>query len=204
MPNHEATAKSSQSMETSKSRVHVFRGQDLAAPILTWLKRPKRRKSDRVEALVRLESERSKFFPGASVGDDPSERIAQLVNDTMRVWGFGLVHTATATLHDWTVDWKPKLSRRAGPDEQLAFHNCCLLKRQGLLDRIRQCGRPGCGEWFFAKFDHQNFHSEDCRKAELSADEARKEKRREHMREWRATSKKIKEARMRKKGGNKS
>jgi hypothetical protein len=63
----------------------------------------------------------------------------------------------------------------------LAFHNCLLLKQQGLLHRIRQCGRPGCQEWFFARFEHQNFHADTCRIAVLSADEQRKEDR-----TWRA------------------
>jgi hypothetical protein len=186
-------------METRKSRGHVFQGQELAESVLGWLRR-QHPKNDRVEKLVRLELERAEFFPGVSADEDPSVEIVHLVNDTMRLWNFGLVHTATATLHDWTVAWKSRPSKRAGPEELLAFHNCCLLKQQGLLDRIRQCARPSCGEWFFAKFDHQNFHSDECRKAELSVDEARKEARRQYMRDLRS-KKKVKKFRSQKKGG---
>ncbi len=186
-------------MPGPKSRVHTFRGEDLAGPILSWLRR-QRPKNDRVEKLVRLELDRARFFPGISAGEDPSLEIITLVNSTMRLWNFGLVHTATATLFDWTVTWKSKPSKKASPSEMLAFLNCCLLKQRGLLDRIRQCARAGCGEWFFAKFDHQDFHSEECRKANLSADETRKEKRREYMREHRATLTKLKKFRTQKKG----
>ncbi len=28
----------------------------------------------------------------------------------------------------------------------LVIHKCLLLKEQGLLDRIRQCAKPDCGE----------------------------------------------------------
>jgi hypothetical protein len=83
----------------------------------------------------------------------------------------------------------------------LAWHRCKLLKmEEDLLYRIRLCARPGCGEWFFARFDHQKCHSDDCRVAMLSTDEARSEARKKYMRDLRA-KKKVKKFRSQKKGG---
>ncbi len=199
MPKHVTSRESSQNTQTGKSRVHTFQGEDLAVPILKWLARGDRPADDRVERLVRLEYERSReLLPGVT-GEDQAPRIVQLVNSTMRLWDFGRVHKATQTGHDWTVAWRSKPSKEAAPAEILAFHNCLLLKQQGLLHRIRQCARPGCQEWFFAKFEHQNFHSDVCRIAVLSADETRKEARKKYMRDLRA-KKKVKKFRSSKKG----
>src|SRR5215469_4485961 len=92
MAKHDSMAESSRPPAIDKSRVHVFQGQDLAEPVLFWLRRPARPKGDRVEKLATLEFNRSRCMPG--IEEDLSARIAQLVNDTMRLWGFGLVHTA--------------------------------------------------------------------------------------------------------------
>jgi hypothetical protein len=200
MPKHVTIRKSSKSIETGKSRVHAFQGEDLAGPVLDWLSRGGRPADDKTERLVRLEYERSQEpLPGVT-GEDRAPRIVQLVNDTMRLWDFGLSHTATQVGHDWSVDWRSKPSREASPLEMLAFHNALLLKQQGLLDRIRRCARPGCSEWFFGKFDHQTFHTDKCRVAVLSGDEQRKEARKKYMRDLRA-KKKVKKFRSPKKGG---
>lgn len=200
MPKHVTSEESSQNMKTDKSRVHTFQGEDLAAPILKWLARDDRPPDDRVERLARLEYERSRELVPGVTGEDRAPRIVHLVNDTMRLWNFCLFHTASPVGHDWSVDWKPKLSKEASPDEMLAFHNYLLLKQQGLADRIRQCARPGCVEWFFGRFEHQNFHSDACRVAVLSSDEQRKEARKKYMRDLRA-KKKVKKFRGTKKGG---
>jgi hypothetical protein len=203
MPKHDSMTESSRASVINKSRVHVFQGQDLAEPVLSWLRRQDRPKGDPVETLVTLEFNRARWMPGIAVDEDSSIEIVRLVNKTMELWCFGLVHTATATPSDWTVTWKPQLSKRATPDQMLAFHNCCVLKQHALLHRIRRCARPGCGAWFFAKFEHQKCHSDECRIAVLSADEARREARKKYMRDLRA-KKKVKKFRSREKGGEKS
>jgi hypothetical protein len=187
-------------METRKSRVHTFQGQDLAEPVLEYLRRDDRPVDDRVEQLVQLELARYReVLPGVT-GEDRTPRIVRLVNDTMRLWDFGLIHQATREERDWKVTWQHRPSKKATHPEMLAFNDALLLKRQGLLHRIRQCARPGCKEWFFAKFDHQNFHIDKCRVAVLSADEQRKEDRKQYMRDLRA-KKKLKKFRSSKKGG---
>jgi hypothetical protein len=200
---HVASKKSSRSMETGKSRVHTFQGQDLAEPVLEHLRRNDRATDDRVETLVQLELARSRELMPGVTGEDRAPRIVRLVNDTMRLWNFGLIHTATQEGHDWSVKWGSKTSKKGTASEMLAFHDALLLKRQGLLHRIRRCGRPGCPEWFFAKFDHQNFHSDKCRVAVLSADEQRKENRKQYMRDLRAKKKlkKFRSSKKVKKGG---
>jgi hypothetical protein len=199
MPNHESIRKFAND-ESRKSSVHVFRGQDLAGKVLEWLRRKDRPSNDPVERLVRLEFERSReYLPWQN---QRAQQIVELVNDTELLWNPGQALFADRLAHDdWTVSWKPMgLSKE--PNGMLAIHKCLLLKEQGLLDRIRQCARPGCGEWFFAKFDHQIAHADACRIAMLSADEKRKEARREYMRDLRA-KKKIKKFAVKKRAGEK-
>jgi hypothetical protein len=193
--------KSSRSMEIPKSRVHVFRGQDLAEPVLDWLRHKDRTDDDPVERLVRLELKRSReFFPGIGTTDDPSPQIKALVQDITHRWQLGFVLGVDLVLNDWTVSWKTEPIEGVPLTARQAFRNCLFLKQQGLLDRVRQCTRPGCKEWFFAKFDHQHSHSDECRVAMLSTDEARKEERKKYMRDLRA-KKKVKKFRSQKKGG---
>jgi len=122
------------------------------------------------------------------------------VNETQLEWNPGQFHAADlAGQHDWTVSWK-FVKKSPEPTGLLVLDKCLLLKQEGLLDRIRQCAQPGCGEWFFAKFEHQKCHSDDCRVAMLSADEARKEERKKYMRKHRRTKKLLAQ----KRGGKKS
>lgn len=202
MAKHVAITESSQTMETAKSRVHVFRGQDLAELPLQWLNRTDRPEDDPIEQLVRLELERSResreFLPG-SLGSMELDRTAQiilLVNQTQEKWNPGQYRAAVLDGQNWIVRFRLR-AMSPEPMGLLVLDKCLLLKEEGLLDRLRECARPGCGEWFFAKFDHQKCHSDDCRVAILSADEARKEERKKYMRRHR----RIKKLRKKKKGG---
>jgi hypothetical protein len=201
MPKTLSHRESARTMETAKSRVHVFRGQELAEPILEWLRRSDRPADDPVEHFVRMEATFSEAAPWDR--QDMAHDIAQLINDTTTKWDPGRVLGADFVGSSYTVNWK-QLNPAPEPLGLLAWRHCLLLKKeQDLLDRIRPCARPGCGEWFFAKFDHQKCHCDKCRVAMLSTDETRKEARKKYMRDLRA-KKKVKKFRSQKKGGGKS
>jgi hypothetical protein len=147
---------------------------------------------DPIKQLVRLELERSRESREFLLEIPEQERTAKiirLVDETQAKWNPGQYLAADRMgRDDWTVSLK---FRALSPDPMglLVLDKCLHLKEEGLLDRLRECARPGCGEWFFAKFDHQKCHSDDCRVAILSADEARKEERKKYMRKHRRTKK---------------
>ena len=57
------------------------------------------------------------------------------------------------------------------------------LAEQGLLDRVRQCGK--CRTWFYARFRHQQFCSTKCQTSHYKGSEEWKAHRREWMRNYR-------------------
>jgi hypothetical protein len=63
--------------------------------------------------------------------------------------------------------------------EGQAIHALVRLADQGLLDRLRTCD---CGVWYFARFAHQRFCSEECRVRFWETSEERKEKKRSQAR----------------------
>lgn len=235
---------SSRSMETTKRRVHVFRGQNYVEPILSYLNRKDRPKDDPVERYIRLEWALFNALPWER--GDLVQEIVTLINGTNERWdpGWRLSGASGATIDEVPIvfdlegrplevpirmkDWSREAIEAAAEEQQmstsaqqvyevkwmriapspepfgiLAWQGCKLLKmEEDLLYRIRLCARPGCGEWFFAKFDHQKCHSDDCRVAMLSTDEARNEARKKYMRNLRA-EKKVKKFRSPKSKGGK-
>jgi hypothetical protein len=196
MPRHVSGKQSSQTRQIDKSRVHEFRGQNSAEMVIKWLKQPGIPLTGEVQKLIQF----STRLAGGdlSVGQEIVEHIA----DTVAKWKLGWAPVASfSTLDGLEIKWKPIADTRTVPPALWdAYWHAVQLLEQGLLHRIRQCARPGCEEWFFGKFDHQNFHSDACRIASLSTDEQRKEARRKYMRDLRA-KKKLKKFRSSKKGG---
>jgi len=65
-------------------------------------------------------------------------------------------------------------------NESLGVHAVIGLAKQGLLDRIQTCE---CGKWYFRRFTHQKFCSQECRIKFLESSEERKEQKRQRARE---------------------
>lgn len=65
-------------------------------------------------------------------------------------------------------------------DEGQSIHAIVRLADQGLLDRLEMCD---CGLWYFARFSHQRFCSEECRVRFWESSEDRKEQKRQRARE---------------------
>jgi hypothetical protein len=66
------------------------------------------------------------------------------------------------------------------------------LSISGLLGRIREC--PGCGRWFFAENEKQKVCSDTCRVKCWQKTPVGRAKRAAYMRDWRATNRKLWEA----------
>ena len=172
-----------------KGRTHEFQGQNQAAIIVDYLNRQMMKVDDPLVVLVELAGQRNRGIP------DALERIRDHVNGVVADWKLSWAPQLTYDPFDglqlrWIpmaqvpASWAERIGE--GESRQLwnAFWHAVLLLEQHLLGRVRRCER--CQVWFFAKFEHARFHSDECRLASLSADEEHQAKRRTYMRNLRA------------------
>ena len=68
------------------------------------------------------------------------------------------------------------------------------LAQEGRINSLKECANPDCGQWLFARFSHQRFHSEDCKALFKKSDAQEKAKRREWAKDnyWKHRHKNIK------------
>src|SRR6185369_8168423 len=83
----------------------------------------------------------------------------------------------------WRIDWR--LVGSMHPLQGLALVKLLHLADRGLIGRVRKCGRNHCGKWFFARFQHQRFHSERCQQETFKSDPEWKKQRAEYMKDLR-------------------
>jgi hypothetical protein len=69
-------------------------------------------------------------------------------------------------------------SRRNVDSEFNAVLVAVQLAGEGLISSIKRCAGPNCEQWFFARFSHQQFHSEDCKALFYKTDPQKKAERR--------------------------
>jgi len=71
------------------------------------------------------------------------------------------------------------------------YSSVMALEKLDLLDRVRQCARPDCKRWFFARFPHARFDSVNCQRETLRADPKWRKGRSAYMRRLRQTHKRL-------------
>jgi hypothetical protein len=178
---------------------HEFLGQAEGKLIVAWLNDPKRKPFDEVEQLIDL----AVRYEGQQIADiikgkkPVGEQIADLINNTVVRWQFGVAPVADFNqLDGLSVVFRPTTNlEKASPAQSLAFSKAIELLQAGLLTRVRRCKRVGCGLWFYAVFEHAIFHAKECRVSAVSSDPGFREKRKKYMRKLRL------EAKLRKGGG---
>jgi hypothetical protein len=92
----------------------------------------------------------------------------------------------------WEVDWR--LVGKMPPMLGLAIVKLLHLADKGLIGRVRKCAKEPCGKWFYAKFEHQRFHSMRCQQETFKTSPEWKRQRREYMKRLRQ-EKKLRERR---------
>src|SRR5580704_10589389 len=160
---------------------HEFIGSHEGAVVVLWMNDPNRPANDAVEQLIALEVRRqSGGFENLEVG----QAMADFINKTVARWKLG-----TAPVADWnqtdglTVIQRSKADmKNIPPAQSLAFGKALELMGAGLLTRVRRCKLAGCGQWFFAVFDHAVYHTEDCRIQATATSPAFRERRKLYMR----------------------
>ena len=68
-------------------------------------------------------------------------------------------------LDGWEVIWgSPGPGRVNGINdkEALLLQRLLELAKDGLLSKLRRCGNVNCNRWFYARFEHQRYHSTPC------------------------------------------
>ena len=137
---------------------------------------------DPVERLVQLNGDvvQGVVRIGAMPGDQIRSLVAEAVTATQ-------LATAPAVLEVgaryWKVDWR--LVGHMDPRQALAFINVLHCASKGVLWRIRRCRRSDCGKWFFARFRHGLFCSEDCGKRYYSSSPEYRNQKREAAKRYR-------------------
>ena len=100
----------------------------------------------------------------------------------------------------WEVDWR--LVGKMPPMLGLAIVKLLHLADKGLIGRVRRCAAEHteqtgprtwntirCGKWFYARFEHQRFHSTQCQERTFKTSPAWKKQRSEYMKRLRQEKK---------------
>jgi hypothetical protein len=171
-------------MTNIQSHLHIreYWGELDAAPLVLWLN--KAGEQNALAWLIRLNSEgRSKEI---------SKDVAKFVR-----WHNIAFAPAVLGVKDgrWEIEWRMvgsmtpvsrKIRRMFGlgasrPAFGLALIALLHLADKGQLGRVRNCRGQGCGKWFYARFNHQLFHSRQCQERTYRTDPAWKKRHAEQM-----------------------
>jgi hypothetical protein len=176
------------------SRVHApkreFWGAFDSVPLIEWLNQKGRPARDPVEKLLQLHGQLG--APLRNVPREIQSFVSRLVSDLKLAVAPTVSDVAVGR---WQVTWRPAWPlNKMRPLQGLALVKLLHLADQGLLSHIRQCGWKECGQWFFAKFDHQHFHSGRCRQRAAKSTPEFLQKHKDYMRRLRR-QKKLLEAR---------
>jgi hypothetical protein len=173
------------------SRVHApkreFWGAFDSVPLIEWLNRKGRPAKDPVEQLIQLNGQL-----GTPLRDVAGE-IRSLVGRYVR--GAAVAKAPSVgeiTIYKWEVAWH--VVGRMHKAQGQALIRLLHLAEQGLLSHIRQCAWKECRLWFFAKFEHQHFHSGRCQQRAAKSSPEFLEKHKNYMKRLRR-QKKLLEAR---------
>jgi hypothetical protein len=191
-----------------KTRRYTFPGEIEAPVVLEWLRNPIRPPNDLIERWVTIDGILQRQFPpDGELGRELSELINKEVHRLGLAWTWIARPTNAGYYLEFgaAYDWE-KVQKWSEPDKILATIIPCARKlaSEGTLNRFRKCENKDCenkdrGGWFYAKLEHQRFHSNECRRSALAVDPEWKRKRADWVREHRRTLKLL--AKKKKKGG---
>lgn len=158
----------------TKTKNREYFGSSLAEPLCKWLNNS--RDSDNRRDVLKLISIAQDWQ--ATRNRHERELLKGRANDILLDFKFNPV----------LVDVKGTLRVLWGADEYgtTAEYMRILLEllQKGLLPTLKRCNYEKCGKWFFAKFNHNDFHSKKCREAKKKADKNWRTHRKEYEKEY--------------------
>jgi hypothetical protein len=158
--------------ETSYS----YWGEFDAEPLVGWLNSESRPTTDPVEKLLML----NRQLPIETTEQEVSACLGGIV----RRYKLAVAPVLQGAAPDrWRIDWR--LVGSMHPSQGLALVKLLHLADRGLIGRVRKCARNQCGKWFFARFQHQRFHSERCQQETFKSDPEWKMQRAKYMKDHR-------------------
>ena len=173
----------SRAIKTSrKAQSHVhettysYWGEFDAEPLIEWLNSKAKLANDPIEKLLTL----NRQLPIESTEQEVRSYLAGLVRRSRLAVAPVLIG---ARPDRWRIDWR--LVGKMHPSQGLALVKLLHLADRGLIGRVRKCARNQCGKWFFARFQHQRFHSERCQQETFKSDPEWKKQRAEYMKDLR-------------------
>jgi hypothetical protein len=190
------------------TRRHTFPGEIDAPVVLEWLANPIRPPNDLIEKWVTIEGILQRQFPPDG---ELGREISELINKEINRLGLAWTWRATPTNTGYDLEFglaldKEKVKKWTEPDKTLVtvIPFARKLASEGMLSRFRKCENKDCenkgrGGWFYAKLEHQRFHSNECRRSALAVDPGWRRQRADWVREYRRTKKLL--AKKKKKGG---
>jgi hypothetical protein len=169
-------------MPNAHSHMHErsYFGEFDAEPLLEWLNHKARPARDPVQTLLGLNGE----LPLKATEQELRSYLADIVRRSELAVAPVLV---SARPDKWSVEWR--LVGKMPPLLGLAFVKVLHLADRGLIGRVRKCGKKECGEWFYARFEHQRFHSARCQQGAFRSDPDWKKQRAEYMKRLRQDKK---------------
>jgi hypothetical protein len=158
------------------ARNYSYWGELDSTPLIEWLNSKARQASDPVEKLLAL----NRQLPIDSTEQEVNSYLAGVVRRSKLAVAPVLVG---AQRDRWRIDWR--LVGNMSPSQGLALIKLLHLADRGLIGRVRKCARNQCGKWFFAKFQHQRFHSTPCQQETFRSDPEWRRQRALYMKELR-------------------
>jgi hypothetical protein len=164
------------------SHVHArsYFGELDAAVVVDWLNSKRKLPGDPIQKLLELNQE----LPIQATEHQIGAYLSTLVRRAKLAVAPILVEAAP---DHWRIEWK--LVGKMDPEQGLALIRLLHLADKGLIGRVRKCGKEACGKWFYAKFEHQRFHSERCQQETFKTSPAWKKQRAEYMKRLRQEKK---------------
>ena len=169
-------------MPKSHSHVHdrSYFGEFDAGPVIEWLNAKARPAGDPVETLLTLNGR----LPIEAREHEVGDYLAKIVRTSKLAVAPVLIDAAPGR---WRIDWR--LVGKMDSRQALALIRLLHLADKGLIGRVNRCANGDCGKWFYARFEHQRFHSAQCQQEAFRSDPEWKKQRREYMKELRQAKK---------------
>jgi hypothetical protein len=168
--------------QKARSHVHAksYFGELDAAVVVNWLNSKRKLAGDPIEKLVELNQQ----LPIQATEHQIETFLGRLVRRA-KVAVAPVLKSAAPDY--WQIEWKPV--GRMDPEQGLALIRLLHMADKGLIGRVRKCAKEACGKWFYAKFEHQRFHSERCQQETFKTSPAWKKQRAEYMKRLRQEKK---------------